>query len=421
MSQPPFQPPQAPPGPPQGMGSYPTGASAPPGAPYSAQPPYAAGPGAPPPSSARRHDRSGREGAITAGVWLIAIGLVFLVRDWAGWSWGQAWPLFVIAAAGASFVTSLLHRSSLDAGSWSLMWPIAWLVIGVVLLAATTGNLGADLGDLISRWWPVGLILVGAWFLVAAVWPGRRRPVESLTLPLGPSPGASIKLSFGGGVLEVGRATPGSLVSGTFQGGVRYRTHGPDTAELEPDTGRGWPMAGAAFRWARLTGEKPLDLGWTPVRCRHRRLRTCSSTGSRSTAGPPTRDPAAARAGRRRAHPTPVSHPCSSRFHPVSPLANPLDHGAGARDIDERRFPARGRRLGSPDFATRRTAPTWRSWAGWGPDHPLPSSDRGWWIADVRRVRAMAYRMRWRALPAAASTSPGATLRTCGAGPGRRS
>jgi len=194
-------------------------------------------------------------------VWLIAIGLVFLVRDWAGWSWGQAWPLFVIAAAGASFVTSLLHRSSLDAGSWSLMWPIAWLVIGVVLLAATTGNLGADLGDLISRWWPVGLILVGAWFLVAAVWPGRRRPVESLTLPLGPSPGASIKLSFGGGVLEVGRATPGSLVSGTFQGGVRYRTHGPDTAELEPDTGRGWPRAGAAFRWAvGLTGEKPLDL-----------------------------------------------------------------------------------------------------------------------------------------------------------------
>lgn len=261
MSQPPFQPPQAPPGPPQGMGSYPTGPTAPPGAPYSAQPPYAAGPGAPPPSSARRHDRSGREGAITAGVWLIAIGLVFLVRDWAGWSWGQAWPLFVIAAAGASFVTSLLHRSSLDAGSWSLMWPIAWLVIGVVLLAATTGNLGADLGDLISRWWPVGLILVGAWFLVAAVWPGRRRPVESLTLPLGPSPGASIKLSFGGGVLEVGRATPGSLVSGTFQGGVRYRTHGPDTAELEPDTGRGWPMAGAAFRWAvGLTGEKPLDL-----------------------------------------------------------------------------------------------------------------------------------------------------------------
>ncbi len=259
MTQPPFQPPQGPPGPPQGTAApYAPGSA--PQAPYPAQQPSAARPASPPPH-ARHRDRGGREGAITAGVWLIAIGLVFLVRDWAGWSWGQAWPLFVIAAAAASFVTSLLRRSSLDAGSWSLLWPIAWLLIGVVLLAATTGQLGMGLGDLLSTWWPVALILVGVWFLVAAVWPGRRRPVESLTLPLGPSPGASIKLSFGGGVLDVGRATLGSLVSGTFQGGVRYRTNGPDSVELQPDTGRGWPMAGATFRWAiGLTGEKPLDL-----------------------------------------------------------------------------------------------------------------------------------------------------------------
>jgi hypothetical protein len=194
-------------------------------------------------------------------VWLIAIGLVFLAKDWAGWSWGPAWPLVVIAAAAASFVTSLLHRSDLDAGSWSLAWPIAWALIGLVLLAATTGTLDTSLGDLLSRWWPVGLILVGVWFLVAAVWPGRRRAVESLALPLGPSPSASVKLSFGGGVLEVGRAAPGMLAGGTFQGGVRYRMHGPDSIELEPDTGRGWPMGGATFRWAvSLTGEKPLDL-----------------------------------------------------------------------------------------------------------------------------------------------------------------
>lgn len=234
MSQPPFQPPQGPP---------PTQST------YVPSPP------------SRNQEHGPRSGAISAGVWLIAIGAVFLVKDWGGWSWGQAWPLFVIAGAAASFVTSLLHRSSLDAGSWSLVWPIAWFVIGLVLLAATTGNLGADLGDLITRWWPVGLILIGVWFLVAAVWPGRRRALESLSLPLGPSPVASVKLSFGGGVLEVGRAAPGILVGGTFQGGVRYRSHGPDSVELEPDTGRGWPMGGATFRWGLgLTGEKPLDL-----------------------------------------------------------------------------------------------------------------------------------------------------------------
>lgn len=282
MTQPPFQSrqvPPGPPGPPMPPGPPPTtGPYQPavgPQPPYPgqgggpAQPPWTAGPSAasgqplppgPAPSRARA-DHGARDGAITAGVWLISIGLVFLVRDWAGWSWGQAWPLFVIAASAAAFVTSLLRRDKLDAGSWSLLWPIAWLVIGIVLLAGTTGQLGMGLGELFSRWWPVALILVGLWFLVAAVWPGRRRPVESLTLPLGPSLGADVKLTFGGGVLDIGRATRGSLVSGTFQGGVRYRTNGPDSVELQPDTGRGWPMGGATFRWTvGLTGEKPLDL-----------------------------------------------------------------------------------------------------------------------------------------------------------------
>ena len=42
---------------------------------------------------------------------------------------------------------------------------------------------------------------------------------------------------------------------------IRDRRHGPDTVEIGPDTGRGWPAGGATFRWTvGLTGEKPLDL-----------------------------------------------------------------------------------------------------------------------------------------------------------------
>jgi hypothetical protein len=215
----------------------------------------------PSPPRYRSRDHKARQGAINAGVWLIALGLVFLVKDWAGWSWGQAWPLFIVAGAVATFLNRIAARDELDAGLWSLVWPIAWFVIGLALLGATTGSLNVGVGDLLARWWPVAFILVGIWFLVASVWPGRRRAVESLALPLDSSPIASIKVSFGAGVLEIGRASAGRLLEGTFQGGVRYRSHGPDTVEIEPDTGRGWPAGGATFRWkVGLTGEKPLDL-----------------------------------------------------------------------------------------------------------------------------------------------------------------
>src|SRR6188768_4587476 len=216
MSQPPFgQPPQAPRGPEQGYQPPPAGVmppypatAAPPASPnvLTSSVPAVSGPVGPMPPKPRVKEHRAREGAITAGVWLIAIGLVFLVKDWAGWSWGQAWPLFILAAAAASFVTRVAGRHELDAGSWSLAWPVAWFVVGLVVLAATTGTLTMGLGELLSRWWPVAFILVGIWFLVAAVWPGRRRALESLALPLDSSPVASIKVSFGAGVLEIGRA-----------------------------------------------------------------------------------------------------------------------------------------------------------------------------------------------------------------------
>ncbi len=264
--------PQRPPGPAQPPSQYPPAPQYPPAtqypqlspqpAPATVVPPAAivTTPPAPPPRH-RSKEHKGRAGAINAGVWLIAIGLVFLVKDWAGWSWGQAWPLFIVAGAAATFVTRITARDELDAGSWSLAWPIAWFVIGLIALAATTGSLNIGLGELLSRWWPVAFILIGAWFLVAAVWPGRRRAVESLAVPLDSSPIASIKVSFGAGVLEIGRASAGTLLEGTFQGGVRHRSTGPDTVEIEPDTGRGWPAGGATFKWrVGLTGEKPLDL-----------------------------------------------------------------------------------------------------------------------------------------------------------------
>ena len=44
----------------------------------------------------RTHRR--RHPGLTAGIWLIAIGLVFVIRDYGNLTWGEAWPLFIVAA-----------------------------------------------------------------------------------------------------------------------------------------------------------------------------------------------------------------------------------------------------------------------------------------------------------------------------------
>ncbi|MFN8620797.1 MAG: hypothetical protein U0869_08655 [Chloroflexota bacterium] len=208
-------------------------------------------------------DHGRRDGAVTAGAWLIALGLVFLVKDLADLDWPEAWPLFVIAAGGASLASALLGHRRRPVGAWSLVWPIAWMLVGGALLASTTGKLGVPPGELVSRWWPVVFVGIGVWFLVAAFWPrgGGAEPAEDLVLPLAGAPEAEVRLQFGAGELRVARAAPGNLVDGRFEGGVVYRSPGPGLVELRPDSASGWPVSGQPLRWSvGLTGEVPLDL-----------------------------------------------------------------------------------------------------------------------------------------------------------------
>ena len=115
--------------------------------------------------------------------------------------------------------------------------------------------------ELITRWWPLGLVAIGIWFLVASVWPGRRTPTENLAIPVGGVPSAAIKINFGGGELVIGRARSGGLVEGSFRGGVMVQTPAPGQLELKPDASGGFPLSGRGYRWdVGLTGEIPLDL-----------------------------------------------------------------------------------------------------------------------------------------------------------------
>ncbi len=202
-----------------------------------------------------------RDRGIVAGTWLIGLGLVFVIHDNADLGWDEAWPLFIVVAGAASLVRSLVHHRQLRVGAWSLAWPLGWIAIGLILFAATTGRITTGPGELVTEWWPIALVGIGVWFLVAAVWPGRAPVEETLTIPLAGAASGNVHISFGGGDLVIRRGPPGTLISGSFQGGVVYRSPAPGQLELKPDTGGGWPMSGRGFHWdVGLTGEVPLDL-----------------------------------------------------------------------------------------------------------------------------------------------------------------
>jgi hypothetical protein len=201
-----------------------------------------------------------RGGSLIAATWLIGLGLVFLIREAAGLSWSEAWPMFVILGGAGSFVSTAVRGNHGLAGIWAFTWPVAWIVAGALLLLSTTGNLSTGPGELVSDWWPVALVVVGVWFLIGAVVPSAAG-TEALVVPTGGATGANVRIQYGAGELTTHVAAPGNLVDGTFLGGVSHRQDGPGRVELRQDTDHGWPWFDRRYAWdVGLTGELPLDL-----------------------------------------------------------------------------------------------------------------------------------------------------------------
>ena len=205
---------------------------------------------------------SARNAAVIPGIWLVGIGCVFLVQQVSGWTWSQAWPLFVVMAGVCSGLSAYFGPRWAPAGLAVLWGPIAVTAIGLLMLGITTGELKAlGSGDLV-RWWPLAVIGLGVWYLLGAVIVRDHAPgTEMVNIPLGALTSAEIRLRFGGGELHVGPATPGMLVSGSFEGGVVQRQLGPGRIELKPhDSGAAF-WSGATLRWdVGLAAEIPVDL-----------------------------------------------------------------------------------------------------------------------------------------------------------------
>lgn len=203
-----------------------------------------------------------RDRMLIAAVWIISLGMVFLVQQYFNWTWTQAWPLWVLFVGVGTLGSAVFGRAQSAFGIWGIWWPLAVIAVGAVLLLSTTGNIAITPNELIG-WWPVAVIAIGVWFLLGAliVRPNASAQAETLSIPLAGLTEAAISLNFGGGELVVGQAEAGKLVSGTFEGGVRQRTKGVGKLELEPFM-ETWPMMwNRPLHWnVGLTSEIPVSL-----------------------------------------------------------------------------------------------------------------------------------------------------------------
>lgn len=96
---------------------------------------------------------------------------------------------------------------------------------------------------------------------------GRERVVittstsnETLSIPLHDLDQAQLRIAFGGGELTLRQAEPGSLIDGTFDGGVIQRSNGHGKVHLE-QLGRQAFVGWRPLRWdVGVTAEIPVDL-----------------------------------------------------------------------------------------------------------------------------------------------------------------
>lgn len=101
----------------------------------------------------------------------------------------------------------------------SIFWGAAIILVGILLLLSNLGLLPVNVWQMI---WPLALIVLGLWFLLGPRLGAKNRETRDLLLPLNGARSAEVKVNYGAGRLNLGVLdTPGQLLSGTFEGGVR--------------------------------------------------------------------------------------------------------------------------------------------------------------------------------------------------------
>jgi hypothetical protein len=141
-----------------------------------------------------------------------------------------------------------------------IFFPLVLVVLGFLLLFSNLGYIQFDFWQFIRTWWPLLLIIGGLDILIGSLRARNVKP-RTLALDLGSAAQADVSINFGAGDLTIGKAAPGKVVDGTFEGEVRYdaRPDGRVWLKLEPLNWWGWNPRG--YRWnVGLTDAVPLKL-----------------------------------------------------------------------------------------------------------------------------------------------------------------
>jgi hypothetical protein len=313
---------------------------------------------------ANRTYRPAQAGVAMGGVWLIGLGIIFLVQQLLDIPWSRAWPLFLILTGIALAIRWALGWGprSMGAPLGGLLGPLILIGLGVVFLLQFSGLWDVSFGQL----WPIALLVIGALLLLGAILPGGRRTapaveraasgVDHLALELEGVTDAEVRLRFGAGELRLGAGSPDKLVEGDFQGGVAVNRPMPNRVDLQPDTDSGrWPWGGEKLDWRiGLSSSPVLDLRFeggasrSELDLRELRVRRLDvKTGASQTT---VWLPVAAGV-------TSVSADAGAAqlvFHVPDGVAASIRSQMviGATDVDQARFPSSGSgRFESPDYA----------------------------------------------------------------------
>lgn len=116
-------------------------------------------------------------GRVRGPMFLLTFAVTALLNQWHLLSFGRSWPLYLLAAGGLNMLEALIparvpvgYNPALVPHRRTVTGAVVPLAIGAVALLITTGAInGFRFADVFARWWPLALIVIGLLLLAERI------------------------------------------------------------------------------------------------------------------------------------------------------------------------------------------------------------------------------------------------------------